>query len=96
MSMSWAATAVRLFRPARGRRAGRLVHHRPGERRAGLVLPRLQSLFDRMTAVYGRTVGRVLRMSAVVLMVYGGLLVLTYWQFSARRPGSSRSRTRAI
>ena len=39
-------------------------------------------LFDRMTAVYGRIVGRVLRISALVLVVYGGLLVLTYWQFS--------------
>ena len=41
-------------------------------------------LFDRVTALYGRTVGRVLRLSIVVLLVYGGLLGLTYWQFTAR------------
>ena len=38
-------------------------------------------LFDRMTALYGWTVGRVLRLSVIVLLVYGGLLVLTDWQF---------------
>ncbi|MGA7497515.1 MAG: efflux RND transporter permease subunit, partial [Isosphaeraceae bacterium] len=38
-------------------------------------------LFDRMTVFYGRLVGRLLRVSLVVLIVYGGLLVLTYWQF---------------
>jgi multidrug efflux pump len=38
-------------------------------------------LFDRMTVFYGRLVGSLLRVSLVVLLVYGGLLVLTYWQF---------------
>jgi multidrug efflux pump len=38
-------------------------------------------LFDRMTLVYGRTVGYVLRFAVVVLFVYGGLLFLTGWQF---------------
>ena len=38
-------------------------------------------LFDRMTVFYGRLVGSLLRVSLVVLIVYGGLLVLTYWQF---------------
>jgi multidrug efflux pump len=41
--------------------------------------------FDRMTSGYGWTVGKVLRMSLVVLAVYGGLLALTGWQF-ARAP----------
>ena len=35
-----------------------------------------------MTVVYGRIVGHVLRVSTLVLVVYGGLLVLTYWQFN--------------
>ena len=35
-----------------------------------------------MTVVYGRIVGHVLRISTLVLVVYGGLLVLTYWQFN--------------
>jgi multidrug efflux pump subunit AcrB len=38
-------------------------------------------LFDRLTEIYGRLVANILRASAVVLLVYGGLLVLTYWQF---------------
>jgi multidrug efflux pump len=37
--------------------------------------------FDRMATAYGRSVGHVLRASAVVLLIYGGLLVLTYWTF---------------
>src|SRR5271157_4601577 len=38
-------------------------------------------LFDRMTVAYGRVVGSLLRVSIVVLLVYGGLLGLTYLQF---------------
>ena len=33
--------------------------------------------FDLLTAAYGWTVGKLLRLSAVVLLAYGGLLVLT-------------------
>jgi multidrug efflux pump len=35
--------------------------------------------FDQITEVYGRWVGRLLRFSAVVLLAYVGLLVLTGW-----------------
>ncbi len=38
--------------------------------------------FDRLTGFYGWTVGKVLRLSVVVLLLYGGLLGLTYWQFN--------------
>ncbi|MGO9597258.1 MAG: efflux RND transporter permease subunit [Isosphaeraceae bacterium] len=38
-------------------------------------------LFDRMTVAYGRVVGSLLRVSIIVLLVYGGLLGLTYLQF---------------
>ena len=38
-------------------------------------------VFDKMTAFYGALVGKILRMSVIVLIVYGGLLVLTYWEF---------------
>jgi multidrug efflux pump len=41
--------------------------------------------FDRMTALYGSVVGFVLRLSVIVCVAYGGLLVLTGWQF-ARAP----------
>lgn len=37
--------------------------------------------FNYMTGVYGRTVGMFLRVSVLVLIVYGGLLLLTWWSF---------------
>jgi multidrug efflux pump len=37
--------------------------------------------FDRVTDFYGVVVGRVLRLSAIVLLAFGGLLVLTYTEF---------------
>jgi multidrug efflux pump len=37
--------------------------------------------FDRMTGKYTWLVGKVLRISVLILIVYGGLLGLTYWQF---------------
>jgi multidrug efflux pump len=43
--------------------------------------------FDRMTAVYGKTVGRTLRLSMIVMIVYGGLLVLTGWQVATAPTG---------
>ncbi|HBO43878.1 MAG TPA: transporter [Planctomycetaceae bacterium] len=36
-------------------------------------------LFDFFTELYGRSVARLIRVSALVLAVYGGLLGLTYW-----------------
>ncbi len=38
--------------------------------------------FDFSTAVYARAVSGLLRVSALVLVVYGGLLVLTWWGFT--------------
>ena len=38
--------------------------------------------FDWMTKKYGRAVAGVLRLSVVVLIVYGGLLALTYYSFT--------------
>jgi multidrug efflux pump len=35
--------------------------------------------FDRVTALYGWTVSKMIRLSAIVLLVYGGLLFATYW-----------------
>ena len=58
------------------------------ERRAGLVLPRLQPRLrrgDRRPTA--GSVGRLLRVSLLVLLVYGGLLVLTYWVFAAAPTG---------
>jgi multidrug efflux pump subunit AcrB len=44
-------------------------------------------VFDRMTNLYGQTVGLILRVSVVVMAVYAGLLVLTGWQFSTAPTG---------
>lgn len=38
--------------------------------------------FNYSTALYGRAVGMLLRVSFFVLVVYGGLLLLTWWSFT--------------
>jgi multidrug efflux pump len=43
--------------------------------------------FDQITAIYGQSVGFVLRLSMVVMVLYGGLLVLTGWQFTTAPTG---------
>jgi multidrug efflux pump subunit AcrB len=43
--------------------------------------------FDYSTAVYTRLVGVSLRLSVPVLLIYGGLLYLTWWSFSATPTG---------
>jgi multidrug efflux pump len=59
-----------------------LVFIRPINAVLGWLFRGFNRLFDQMTVVYGRIVGHVLRISTLVLVVYGGLLVLTYWQFT--------------
>ena len=36
-------------------------------------------LFDLATVLYGKLIARMLRLSAIVMLAYGGLLFLTYW-----------------
>ncbi len=43
--------------------------------------------FGKGTAIYTNLVGGMLRVTFVVLLVYGGFLVLTYWQFVAAPTG---------
>jgi multidrug efflux pump subunit AcrB len=81
----WAVTAVD-FLP--GMVLGGIVGWfviRPVNAVLGWVFRGFNRGFDRMTEAYGYTVGKVLRLSVVVLLVYAGLLGLTYWQF-ARAP----------
>jgi multidrug efflux pump len=54
---------------------------RPVNAVLGWVFRGFNRLFDRVTELYGRTVAGVLRLSVVALVVYGGLLVFTGWQF---------------
>jgi multidrug efflux pump subunit AcrB len=60
---------------------------RPVNALLGVLFGGFNRWFDRMTAVYGRTVGRTLRLSAVVLFTYAGLLGLTWWQFQRATTG---------
>jgi len=80
--MSWAITAA-YFAPGAvvGGTIGWLLI-RPVNVVLGWLFRGFNQIFDRMTAVYGRLVASVLRVSTIVLVVYGGLLVLTYWQFT--------------
>ena len=45
--------------------------------------------FDRATVLYGRTVAGLLRVSAIVLLLYGGLLFLTYRTMAAAPVGAA-------
>jgi multidrug efflux pump subunit AcrB len=54
---------------------------RPVNSALGWFFRGFNRLFDRVTTLYGKTVAGVLRISAVALGIYGGLLVLTGWQF---------------
>jgi multidrug efflux pump len=58
---------------------------RPVNAVLGWVFRGFNRLFDRVTAGYGNTVSGVLRLSVVAVVLYGGLLLLTGWQF-ARAP----------
>src|SRR5262249_11725032 len=58
-----------------------LIIIRPVNAVLGWLFRGFNRLFDRMTHVYGRVVGGVLRISVLVLILYGGLLGLTYWEF---------------
>src|SRR5262249_31280145 len=58
---------------------------RPVNAFLGWVFRGFNRLFDWATAVYGKMVAGVLRVSVVALVLYGGLLLLTGWQF-ARAP----------
>ena len=59
----------------------------PVNRVLGWFFQAFNRFFDRLTALYGWTVGSVLRISAIVMLIYGGLLGLTYWEFSRTPTG---------
>jgi multidrug efflux pump len=85
--MSWAVTAG-YFVPGMvvGGLAGWLLI-RPVNAALGWLFRGFNRLFDRMTEVYGRLVGRLLRISVVILVIYVGLLGLTYWEFDRAPTG---------
>jgi multidrug efflux pump subunit AcrB len=54
---------------------------RPVNAVLGALFRAFNSLFDWFTGLYGQTVAGVLRLSVLTLVIYGGLLVFTAWQF---------------
>ena len=44
-------------------------------------------VFDRIAAVYGATVARMVRVGALVMLLYGGLLFATYWTMTTAPKG---------
>ncbi|MHB1556354.1 MAG: efflux RND transporter permease subunit [Isosphaeraceae bacterium] len=64
-----------------------LILIRPVNAVLGWLFRGFNRLFDRMIEVYGRVVGGVLRISVIVLLLYGGLLGLTYWEFISTPTG---------
>jgi multidrug efflux pump len=53
----------------------------------GWVFRGFNRFFDRVTTAYGWTVGKVLRLSAIVMVVYAGLLTLTWWRVASAPTG---------
>ena len=80
--LSWAAIGAIYIAP--GALVGGLLGWfiiRPVNAVLGWLFGGFNRYFDRMTALYGYAVGRTLRLSVMVLVIYAGLLGLTYWQF---------------
>ncbi|MFC0225487.1 efflux RND transporter permease subunit [Serratia aquatilis] len=78
------ALAGLLLRP---RKVG-VVHNPLSLRgRAERVLHKLGRPFQRAPEAYGNTVRKVVRVSGIVLLAYGGLLALTFFGFQAVPPG---------
>jgi HAE1 family hydrophobic/amphiphilic exporter-1 len=71
-----------------------LKPHRQGEQRDSLVMRPIHGFFrgfnwgfDRLSSGYGALTGRLARLAVIVLVVYGGLVGLTAWQFSRTPTG---------
>jgi gold/copper resistance efflux pump len=78
------ALAGMLLRP---RKAGAVRHTRSLQGRVVRVLQTLARPFLRAPGAYGNTVRKVVRVSGVALLVYVGLLGMTYFGFQAVPPG---------
>jgi multidrug efflux pump subunit AcrB len=79
--MSWTVAAI-YFMP--GMVIGLLVGWfaiKPVNLILGSFFRAFNRVFDGLTAIYGKVVGGVLHVSAIVLILYAGLLALTYLQF---------------
>jgi multidrug efflux pump len=84
---SWGITAL-YFAP--GMLAGLVFGWmiiRPVNYVLGAVFRGFNRGFDKMTAIYGWTIGMALRWSVIMLLAYGGLVFLTYYVFQTSPRG---------
>src|SRR5205085_11199912 len=83
----WAVSAA-AFLPGMllGGAAGWLVI-RPVNAALGWLFRGFNGVFDWVIHHYGRAIGRALRLSVAVLVAYGGLLALTWWEFQRAPTG---------
>src|SRR5262249_13335719 len=87
---AWAAVASPWLTPAAGALVGIVlgwVVSRPLNWLLGTFFRGFNAGFNRATDGYTRLVGGLLRLSVVVLLVYGGLLALTYVSFDRAPKG---------
>ncbi|HZZ27063.1 MAG TPA: efflux RND transporter permease subunit, partial [Pirellulales bacterium] len=85
--LAWAVDAA-LFTPGAliGGIVGRVIIG-PVNAVLGKFFMAFNQFFDRVIGLYGKTVGALLRISLLALATYGGLLVVTWWQFSRTPTG---------
>jgi HAE1 family hydrophobic/amphiphilic exporter-1 len=62
-------------------------HQPPWRQRIGRGVDLFNHGFDRMSEGYGRATAKLVRMLVLMLVVYGGLLLLTGWRISATPTG---------
>jgi hydrophobe/amphiphile efflux-1 (HAE1) family protein len=82
-AQSWLAPAAAMLLGA----AAGAVAGGPLNRALGWFFRLFNRGFHFATGVYARLVGGLLRVTALVLVIYGGLLGLTYWRFVATPKG---------
>jgi multidrug efflux pump subunit AcrB len=82
----WAVWAVRIAVFAAGTVLG-WVFRGPINHGIGVFLGVFNRFFDRLSNGYGRIVRSLLRVSFIVLLIYGGLLALTVWGFNVTPKG---------
>ncbi len=77
--LGWAALALALLPGfVVGLIVGKIII-KPVNKYLAIFFKGFNRLFDVFTNLYGKLVGRLLRLSAIVMLAYGGLLFLTYW-----------------
>ncbi len=59
----------------------------PVNRALAWVFGKFNAFFTWLTDAYGRGIGMLLRLSLIVALVYGGLLVLTWWRVASAPTG---------